>query len=335
MSTTFDVHGVRVRVTCEHAELYQRISDQLACHRSVEGEGGEHLSVDIGYRAAVVYPVPLHARLILRYGHLRLYYLNGRSYFTDYFSTLTVDPGGSRVHGNLDPGSDRGGGMDFFTNVIFPLSLFEALRYHGLYYLHAACLEGPDGTGYLISGNAGSGKTTLTLSLIHNGFRFLSDDTVFLRLGNENSIEILGFARQFHVPLDLVTDNASFEKLKALPDYKPHSRKKMLPPDEWYPEHRIERMKNPRCLIFPRLASNETRLEPINSSEVMTEILGQSPAVMFNLELAPAHLEALKKLIAHGRGFRLISSPDLKTNPERVRRIFEQARDMAGPGEKS
>ncbi len=47
--------------------------------------------------------------------------------------------------------------------------LVEALKYHGLYFLHSAALYG-NGVGCLVSGDGGCGKTTTSLSLVREGF---------------------------------------------------------------------------------------------------------------------------------------------------------------------
>lgn len=44
------------------------------------------------------------------------------------------------------------------------------------FLFHAAALAAPDGTGVVIAGAAGLGKTTLTLALLHHGYRVFSDD---------------------------------------------------------------------------------------------------------------------------------------------------------------
>jgi hypothetical protein len=48
------------------------------------------------------------------------------------------------------------------------------VRSHFLF--HAAALAAPDGAGVVIAGDAGLGKTTLTLALLRHGFRVFSDD---------------------------------------------------------------------------------------------------------------------------------------------------------------
>ena len=305
-------------------ELRERLAQYLSHYAAPGAPADVVVEIESGPR---LYPVPLHSRRVLRYVFFRSYFLDGRTWFTDYFSTLAVDPGGRRVYGNLDPVTVTEHNPNFFTVAIFTLALFEALRFFGLYYLHAAVLSGPDGAGYLISGNSGSGKTSLTLSLIKSGFRYLSDDTVFMRLLPGQDVEVLGFARDFHVPVDLF-DQEQWKEMQSLPDYSSRLPKKKVPPDVLFPGQRIDRLINPAILIFPRLGQDE-KLERLSMAEALNELLPQSVSVMFNPATASPHLEALKRVLQHGKGFLLTSPPEMKGNPERVASAAARAAELA------
>lgn len=59
------------------------------------------------------------------------------------------------------------------------LILLWLLHGHNLYGLHANGIV-KNGAGILLVGDAGSGKTTISLSLIVQGWNYLSDDVVLL-----------------------------------------------------------------------------------------------------------------------------------------------------------
>ena len=318
--TEYLVHGIKVSVHCAHGEAMQWIHDHLNAYHMPGPARGADVAVDI-VPGDVLYPVPLHAKRLMRYSSMRVYFLGGTIWFTDYFSTLKVEDGGRTVTGNISEKSFADWGIQFFVNVMFPLAFFEALRFHGLYYMHAAGLLDGEGRGYLISGNAGSGKTTMTLSLIHAGWKFLSDDTVFLKLGDGKDVTVLGFARDFHIPLDLVEDNNAFANLCACPDYKSYRKKKVLRPADWFPEQIMTEITNPRALVFPRIRDGEPGIEEMSGQEALGQLISQSPAVMFNPALAKEHLEAINRLARHGRAFRLWSGPELRTDPEKVKEL--------------
>lgn len=321
---TFNIHGVGVRLNVADPELAARLGHYLEAYAAPEAPADVTVDIALG---SVLYPVPLHSRRVLRYSFFRSYFLDGRTWFTDYRSTLAVDPDGKRVHGNLDPATVAEHGANFFVTGIFTLALFEALRFFGLYYMHAAALQGPDGLGYLISGNSGSGKTTLTISLIKAGFRFLSDDTVFMRLLPGSDVELLGFARDFHVPVDLVGQD-EWKDMETMPDYTSHEPKKLVPPDVLFPGRRILTVRNPEVLLFPRRGPKEG-LSRLSMADSLNELLPQSISVMFNPATASPHLEALKRVLRHGKGFLLTSTPEMKGNPELVARAAARAGEMA------
>lgn len=326
----FGIHGVGVEVYCDHAEAAERIREHFSSYLEPSGAARPASGIKIYIReGTVLYPVPLHAERVLRFSTLRSYYLDGWTYFTDYFSTLTIDPEGRKVNGNLSPDTIKDFGVGFFVDLLVNLAVFEALRFHGLYYLHAAALEGPDGTGYLISGNAGSGKTSMTLNLIHAGFKFVSDDTVFLKLEGERDVTVLGFARDFHVPEDLIREKPAFNHLSALSEFTPYRNKRRLRPEEWFGGQRTGRLLNPRVLLFPRLGEAGESLTALSKTEGLTQLLPQSLAVMFHPGLAQPHLEALRRVLNHGRAFRLRSPQSIKGDPAASRQLVERARDLA------
>lgn len=327
--SVFRIHGVPVALRCEHEGALKRINDHLKVYRVSGPEvPSPSLEVDIRYGSRI-YPVPLHAKRVLLYESIRCYYLGGIMYFTDFFSTLTVERGGARVYGNLSPDTIKDFGLNPFVDLLLTLTLFEALRFHGLYYLHASALEGTDGTSYVISGNAGSGKTTLTISLILAGWKYLSDDTVFMRLCGDRDVEVLGFARDFHLPSDLIRDTELLKRFKDLPDYCPRRGRKLLAPEQWFPGQRLDGFLNPRVLLFPGIRGQDSGVRPLSMAESLKELLPQSLAVMFNPETAPSHLEALKRMVGRGRAFRLVAGPEVKGDPAAAVKLVETARDMA------
>jgi len=329
----FNLHGVLVSVELDHDEARALVGRRLAPYR-VDDDDGPRVDIDIRF-GAFVYPTPLHAKRVLRYGRLRNYYWDGVSYFTDYFSTLIVSAYGCSIQGHLSPETIKELGMNFFVDLPFTLALFEALRFHGLYYVHSAALVGPDGTGYLVSGNCGSGKTSLTLALIQAGFKYLSDDTVFMKLGDGNDVTILGFARDFHVPADLVDELPSLSRFRGEESYDVGGVDKIAIPAARLSEARLDGIANPSVLVFTELSQDGDRIEALGKEESMSLLLRQSPSVTFHPTPASSHLEALKRVVTNASGFQLLAGPGMKGDPDRSRRMIERAREMALMGRRT
>jgi hypothetical protein len=274
--------------------------------------------------------VPTQARRFLHYGALRAFALDGRRYFTDYLSYLIIEPGSELVRGYISPDSLTENGERAFVHLLFTVTLFEVLRHQGLYFLHAAAVESPAGEGHLFVANAYSGKTSITLGLLQQGFRYLSDDTVFLRRAPEG-IEVLPWARAFHVPNELSQVYPELNHLAERPATSLHPKKE-LRPEECYPDRQTPRLLNPAWLFFPVLTRQAaSRLLPLRSGEALPLLLPQSPAVMFDREHAADHLRALRLLLASARSFRLESGTDIKTDPQRLAAVLASARAERGP----
>jgi hypothetical protein len=76
------------------------------------------------------------------------------------------------------------------------LSLLWLLRQHGIYALHANGLVKE--SGILFVGGSGSGKSTSSLSLIRQGWSYLSDDVILLR-NSLDGIEDRHSQKDFHL----------------------------------------------------------------------------------------------------------------------------------------
>jgi hypothetical protein len=83
---------------------------------------------------------------------------------------------------------------EFIEFAVFSL----ASRCQGLISLHAACV-GRDGRGVLLMGSSGSGKSTVTLLSLLQGFDILSEDSVFVA---PDTMLATGVANFLHVRSD-------------------------------------------------------------------------------------------------------------------------------------
>ena len=323
----YQVHGVGIEVKTSAPDL-GRLVHQCLSPYAASGAASPRVRIEMEWDQRD-WMVPTQARRFLHYGALRGFALDGRRYFTDYLSYLIIEPGHQQVKGYISRDSLAENGERVFVHLLLTVTLFEVLRHQGLYFLHAAGLESPEGEGYLFVANAYSGKTSITLGLLQQGFRYLSDDTVFLRPAPPG-IEVLPWSRAFHVPNDLSRVYPELNHLEKLPPASLHPKKE-LRPEACYPGRQIPRLLNPAWLFFPTLtAEPETRLEPLSSGEALPLLLPQSLAVMFDLEHAAGHLQALKLLLASARSFRLWSGTDIKADPDRLLAALKPARAWGG-----
>jgi len=119
---------------------------------------------------------------------MQLTYLNGAIAVCVNYRERNVY---ARVHCNALPHESALG------NWILTIPVSELLKQHGLYFMHAACLE-RKGKSFLFAGKSGSGKTTVTLGLLMQGWRVVSDDEVFLQFDDEE-IRAFGGPEKFKI----------------------------------------------------------------------------------------------------------------------------------------
>lgn len=91
--------------------------------------------------------------------------------------SMLVDQSGRRVIGSFSPELARD--LSYWKHTILPILLGIASASIKVTPLHCACVV-KDGSGLLLAGESGAGKSTSALSLSLSGFSYLSDDCTYL-----------------------------------------------------------------------------------------------------------------------------------------------------------
>ena len=91
--------------------------------------------------------------------------------------SILVDQSRRRVVGSFSPATARD--LRFWTQTILPTLLGIASASIGVTPVHCACVA-KDGSGLLVGGESGAGKSTSAVSLSRQGFSYLSDDCTYL-----------------------------------------------------------------------------------------------------------------------------------------------------------
>jgi len=118
-----------------------------------------------------------------------------------------------RGMGTLDPGGDL---EDGYTMLTLAAGLLLAAQ--GRVLAHAAAVRRPDGGILLLAGDSRAGKSTTTLTLARApGWAWLSDDQVVLAPLPDESVEVLGWARQAHLDLGYESGRSTGQRRDADP----------------------------------------------------------------------------------------------------------------------
>lgn len=304
------VQGVSVHVICENQLDFFVSSCFNSFYRGKKRFGIKPLEFEL-YIVEEPPPVPAKSVQMIGTPFVTSYSDGKEIYFTS--------EGGSIICLNSNTRNAKG----FIKKEIFKdpirlssligMSIAEILKYHNLYFLHSAALYG-GGIGYLISGDGGCGKTTTSLSLVREGFRYVSDDSLFLE---ELNGEIVAYPlyTSFHIDQDLAGRFPEIARGKN--QLISEGVKVSVDMSQTFPDSFIPFIR-PDITVFPKINSNEkSQLYPLTRIEVYKRLLKQT-VLAADKEVSRNQLKALEALVRQTVGFELLSGRDIYEDPKKV-----------------
>jgi hypothetical protein len=211
----------------------------------------------------------------------------------------------TRLRATLRAGSEgsSAAGADLYS--MLTVSAAMLLGRLGRALLHAAAVVTPAGKGWLLAGDARSGKSTTCVNLVQEGWDFLSDDQVVLyRNATIDSLCIEGWPRPFHVD-------------EGWEEGTPRERRLELDPfglgtGEW------RRTAVLGGALFPRVRAGEpTVLEPAAPADALAGLIRQSPWLLADPSTSERILGMLQAA-ALGPAFKLFLGRDTFHDSERL-----------------
>jgi hypothetical protein len=219
------------------------------------------------------------------------------------------------------------------------LSILWLIRPHGLYALHANGLvkavrpfdnstlrlgsgltaqgSAQNEVGVLIVGNSGSGKSTLALSLIRQGWGYLSDDVTLIS-ENLDGIEAIAFLKGFSFDSNLANRYPELNKPSSF-----NGQKRFLDINSIYPDGFLPCCL-PRILIFPKIASRgKSQIIPIDRAKALILLAENSGGIMVDKKMVIKQMEVLRRLVYQTASYQLLAGRDLYERPEKILEILD------------
>jgi hypothetical protein len=307
MTGSFLIQGLTINLHCER-DLFSAVSKYFGslCQGNI-CPSTEAVNLNLEIRD-MPFPLPSDAVKAIKGPSITYYSTVDKIYFVSKTGSLiSLDPVQRVAKGYLTYGL-LNEPVDFFAFVVEPIA--EMLKYSGLYFIHAAALCNSD-ISFMVSGESGSGKTTTSLSLVANGFRYVSDDTLFIRNLNEG-VEVFPLYKSFNIDQDVAR---RFPKIFK-DQQKPESKDIKIPMDisKIIPNSYVSSAK-PDVIIFPRIISiTKSEIRPVGHMEAYRRLLGQI-ILAIDKNIAKKQLHVLELLVKQTKGFELLSGKDLYENP--------------------
>lgn len=313
-------HGVTLEVEQEGADaepVLERFLRGLWWARTVQGGSAARLRLRIcqhqgGWR------VPAAAQPVWEVDGFQGYALAEDLYVTDGQSLLYLQPRQGVGQAQLAP--------DFFAKPpqvqrsFWMVGLLKLLRVLGLHIVHAAAVVHQEGGGLLITGPSGSGKSTLSISLIRQGWRYLSDDTVLLgqqpdgvvarTWRKEISIDATATAAYADLPLGAEAAGAA------------EKRKRRVYIEAAYPGQQVAGCL-PRVLLFAQVVPQAaSTVMPLARARALQQLLAQSGPPLFDRSSMAPHVAVLTRLLHQAPPYVLCAGRDVYQAPGRVEQLL-------------
>lgn len=321
------LHGQRIRLQCSSPTLLLRGRTILEYHGALlaDTDGGhDDRTTTITINRTEI-PIPRAARevthhetglSILRHGS-HTYLTRGRAVARLDYAEPRVDI--ALPDAKITPAEAY---VDLYLLLTFVVLLL--LQHRNLFAVHAAALRRTkESHGVLIIAESDSGKSTLTMNLIRQGWHFLSDDSVVLRLqqkGGARRVETRSLRRDFALDPDAAD---------LFPDLPKYSEPLFTDPNKWrvaidemFPGQRAKHCI-PKVLLFPMLVERgESEFIPLKPREALLQLMNQSSFLAATPEVASQHLEVLRTLVEQACSYRLLAGNDIKNDGTALKNLF-------------
>jgi len=207
-----------------------------------------------------------------------------------------------------DPASGDEAASDLYSMLTISAALLVAGLGRAL--LHAAAVVAPDGTAWLLVGDARSGKSTTCANLARAGWGYLSDDQTVLA-ATEQGVVVEGWLRSFHLDEGWQRGEVSGRRRTIHPAALGIGGQRRVAPLAG--------------ILLPVVAPERpTSLAPISAGQALAELVRQSPWLLAHRAVAAAGITVLSRA-AQTPAFALTLGLDTYGDPARLRALVTTA----------
>ncbi|WP_321492924.1 nucleotidyltransferase family protein [uncultured Desulfobacter sp.] len=193
-----------------------------------------------------------------------------------------------------------------FNTVLIP-ALRELLLNQGKALLHAGCVASPAGDAVLIIADSGGGKTSTTISLTRQGFKFISDDLITLSASDQGII-VKGISKPVNLTLKTI---GFFPELEYLRLKKERSGDYKIPVDpvQIFKKDGMADQGIVKAVLIPRIARKGPELNKIELHESLP-VLMKSHTFAHEAKKNEKSMKILWGLIENSTVYRLKTGND-------------------------
>lgn len=197
----------------------------------------------------------------------------------------------------------------------FLVGLIHLLAQYGYYDLHGAGLIN-NGCGVLFLGPSGSGKSSLALNLVKEGWHYASDDSAVMK-AHDNHVSVLSFRKNFYVD---PTAAERFPELKREINHQGqlNGDKYFIDLQKIWPGQ-FQAQLVPGKIIFCQVSGKQaSRIRPLTKKDALLRLLPQSASIFFNQSFAIQQIDTLKQLIEQADCYHLEAGFDVYDDPHKA-----------------
>lgn len=311
----YSIRDIGLQIKCSPGGIAKHVNDLIARYNFISA--APHIKPVITLSVHLVSDLSLRllqkARLILRfhvYG-FEIYKKGNHLFLTDNSNLLIIQS--VQGKGILIIRRQNKSNLVSVLNRFFLPALIELLRSRNLFYLHAAGAS-KNGHKILFVSEGGKGKSTNVLSLLLDGWQYLSDDSVFLKYNNKKQVKAISLTSE----LRLKIHNPILKKMEL--GFLQKLSKKNYGLESFYQVNIASVMPNrvvksfvPNLILFCSLSRyNFSVLKPINRPEAVLYLIDQSKSIFLGGKLAKNNGAILFDLINQAKSYILEIGKDIQ-----------------------